>query len=1491
MQKLSMTLGIESEHCFELFISFLLSEFSGSQKTIAAAFSCEKNTHALLSQMVNFYYNERLFSLFCLKQILCNNLPSSKHPYREIFSDFIASLNAQKEYDLFKCIISQLESLANSMPETLYEHSHYMTDDMKGKISDHLIRERLELTQMLLLISRQFPFTTEKILKMRQVFSEFPFSWSRTTDTIAKITVQLESILLLQSFQLSQLRESIENEKPHILLDSPSHLKELDLAIRNLNSNDVNNGIIFLGWILVRSWEMEPLDANESTSVIKSLGAAFIRLKVFDALCLFFCSSEFEEYFKPTLVGSYLKQTIATCLNELFTLYQMEQMVGENSTVLFDLMSVLLEDGEVVKMTLIEKQTGLMTIVNSAIAQFARVPSILTKMVTSIASTGHVSLAVKVIQEITHFRELLHNSSPAIQLTSEGLYVSKMDRMAKFASSSVTISKGITGQAVKFDCREDTVVIEWTGVHVNGWVVLSELYKDKINSISSGHFNFINDQNDLEFLIKANKLSASVLKLAQVPFEVKEMIKAATCGLQLLARFPKIPRKFVASALSLLTSHATCNPNEASSTWHLVQQLSLLPVLIASIKDPDRLLSGKHVSSSVIGRTIVSEECIEGQFDLTISFLNLISTFFDLIPIDEPFIASIVYIFTEIFPSHHLWHIHDDKGHKIGYYCYTIAHKILALNPKTGLNEKVLTFVRKILLMGAPGETLLKRVRVGNSLLQSVIKFTGTDASLSHHEIVSTRLCLSILNQVLRFQEHSNRTNASSISTSTSGATSCTSRDLSTLEKALFTGTEVVSYLVTAEEQNEKNMLFILVGYLFQPFDFRLTVFGSQVLKRLARTYPRSMLACLGSAGDAVKEHILFRLDAVTEDIRVKISLLQFLSVCIQHQPGLIELFVETGNNNVSSSGDKCTSLLQIVLSILEECKEGKLYTPVDLHAAALRFVSTLWMQSNMLTIAKLKEEKKLWDVLLFPIIPSDTSQAEKSSSSSPSSPSPCASLPCISLSTSARAGAFSSSPSISAESSSSLSSNEKRIFPYLMHLLAREIFFAAVSKTHLDTELERRLKGHLSSHLEAVSTHIRETCIVSCIEEFDETFHLISGWKDIIIATAKFEPVEITSKVKGKLYLDLIASFNHQLKLKCKSPVLSVFSDTCLIAFQKWSGDAYNEGKEEWFNIHTSILYHVTELKDDISISLLTSIQALMAMAAKFTANLPKFNSQTLLAHELNDWICPVGSLLSLALRLLEKMLSDSKPRGSCYKLLHISISFFITLLTMTDEAPDVWINYLRTSTLLDSLSRVTLELLQHRTQPRLVSQLILVFVSISSNEEGSGVLRLSGSFQWVALVMKIDRRTLHTESSRSPWCDVYLNTLRFIASMVINCGSIIIRDIIQLVTIHLDTFIESMRSFRQTPSRDGLIEFYEVLRLIHLLAYKFSQYWIANYSFSLEMLLTEASATVYIASAFADREILLSEGKSQGSSSKPVNQDKMVRLRSFLKTAQVYR
>lgn len=138
------------------------------------------------------------------------------------------------------------------------------------------------------------------------------------------------------------------------------------------------------------------------------------------------------------------------------------------------------------------------------------------------------------------------------------------------------------------------------------------------------------------------------------------------------------------------------------------------------------------------------------------------------------------------------------------------------------------------------------------------------------------------------------------------------------------------------------------------------------------------MLACLGSEAEAVREHFLFKLDAVTEDVRVKVSLLDFLSVCVKHQPGLIEMFVNSDNElspedvgtDSNASEDSSSSCLLTVLEILREKFEKRFYCPLELHCAALRFLNTFWMQAHLPAIEYLRKQPKLWTLICFPLLP-----------------------------------------------------------------------------------------------------------------------------------------------------------------------------------------------------------------------------------------------------------------------------------------------------------------------------------------------------------------------------------------------------------------------------------------------------------------------------------------------------------------------------------------
>lgn len=53
-----------------------------------------------------------------------------------------------------------------------------------------------------------------------------------------------------------------------------------------------------------------------------------------------------------------------------------------------------------------------------------------------------------------------------------------------------------------------------------------------------------------------------------------------------------------------------------------------------------------------------------------------------------------------------------------------------------------------------------------------------------------------------------------------------------------------------------------------------------------------SLLACFGTEAESIRDHFLARLRSPYESIRLKVSILEFLTVCVAQQPGLIEMFI-----------------------------------------------------------------------------------------------------------------------------------------------------------------------------------------------------------------------------------------------------------------------------------------------------------------------------------------------------------------------------------------------------------------------------------------------------------------------------------------------------------------------------------------------------------------------------------------------------------------------
>lgn len=77
-----------------------------------------------------------------------------------------------------------------------------------------------------------------------------------------------------------------------------------------------------------------------------------------------------------------------------------------------------------------------------------------------------------------------------------------------------------------------------------------------------------------------------------------------------------------------------------------------------------------------------------------------------------------------------------------------------------------------------------------------------------------------------------------------------------------------------------------------------------------------SVYACLGNDAAAIRDAFLARLQSKTEDMRIKVMILEFLTVAVETQPGLIELFLnlEVKDGNEGSKVRQRNSIFLFLL-------------------------------------------------------------------------------------------------------------------------------------------------------------------------------------------------------------------------------------------------------------------------------------------------------------------------------------------------------------------------------------------------------------------------------------------------------------------------------------------------------------------------------------------------------------------------------------------------
>ncbi|ETE64013.1 Nucleoporin-like protein, partial [Ophiophagus hannah] len=514
-------------------------------------------------------------------------------------------------------------------------------------------------------------------------------------------------------------------------------------------------------------------------------------------------------------------------------------------------------------------------------------------------------------------------------------------------------------------------------------------------------------------------------------------------------------------------------------------------------------MPAKGMNAGGYGNLLMGIEQPQGEYGVTVSFLNLVMT---LVrgqlgsTQSQGLVPCIVFVLKEMLPNYHKWR-YNSHGvrEKIGYLILQLIHAILNLCPEMDPRSSSAPSLQSLCIFSLAnteaGQAVISIMGIGVDTIDMVMASQSCSDGESQGQLLiqTVKLAFSVTNNVIRLKPPSSV--------------------VSPLEHAL-----------TQHGAHRNNLIAVLAKYIYHKHDPALPRLAIQLLKRLATVAPMSVYACLGSDASAIRDAFLTRLQSRIEDMRIKVMILDFLTVAVETQPGLIELFL---NLEVKDGSEGCKefslgewSCLHVVLELIDSKQQERYWCPPLLQRATIAFLHALWQDRRDSAMLVLRNKPKFWGNLTNPLFgtlpaPSETSELSVLET--------CA---------------------------------------LIMKIICLEIY--SVVKGSLDQSLKDTLKkfsaekrfAYWSGYVKSLAFHVAETEGSGCAS-VTEYQMLISAWRMLlVVSTSHADIVNLTDAEVQQLFLDVLSGTKALLLVPTSGCCLQLGSMLCtllLILLRQW--------------------------------------------------------------------------------------------------------------------------------------------------------------------------------------------------------------------------------------------------------------------------------------------------------------------------------------------------
>ncbi|XP_027198392.2 nuclear pore complex protein Nup188 [Dermatophagoides pteronyssinus] len=1417
LHNLSILLDLNAKQCLDLIQSYLLYEFDGTPEMARTLFANEKQMKKLFENLWHYYYSERIFALFCLKQIL-SNWKQSEHVYAKIFQDFLKHINTTTNGQISKKLTAQLKYLTRFHEKPRSKVLNFLGEKNSIDLTVNIRKEEIEILQLLLLYYKNFKPTAEDVLDLLKFFQETGFDSTNNRgyhccpqmQNLDQFSGFLKTILIVEFLDPNGLRKCNDDDNvEHYLFRSENFeiIQKISKIIINLNSTAQEHSLLFFSWTIINLFCT--IQDDQDQDLMERLGNNALQLKMFKYLdsCL---SLPSMDLLKHSFVHNLIYEIIGNLLEAIFSMFDFEKFLHHHNDNSLIPLLINLFSNNVIARILFDSglNTGLGLSLRYALNLFPYKTHLLLSLLNSLAQTNkcrNLFEQLSIIQMLTSFTETFDSLDsneycPVVQTDHESIVLIR-DRYL-FNDHQLILPNGCRGMVYYYEgCR----LVRWIDLKMDGWKILYCRLRYLINQIKQGHmYSTINDEVILNEISKLAFICSELISHHSYS-NIKDFNRIIRLLLELFKMIVSVDqttiRLFMAAVIKLSTEMMRQNYSDEQTVWSLLNDKRFFPYMIGFHNQFQEILTGTDTNISTLGYILASDEFIKGNYDLTLSFLSLMSHFVSKEEFyrESSIIASFMFIINDIFPSYKLWNYRREcNRHCIGRMCIDIFHRIINRVRRKTADELIM--IEKIciirLMEGQAAEQLLSIIKSGEEIVRQKIINSGNEYLLQQDDqIVSIRISISILSNLLEM--YSELTKLSSL------------KDKSVIENIIFSSTN----------NSNPNMLLIFTNFICQKYDIYLAINALQLIQQLAIRFPMSMLACFGSHTEFIRDHFLFRLETVTEDLNFKIALLNFLSTCVEYQPGLVEMFLNVTNNNQQQTN---SSVLNTIIEILEEKFDGQYHCPYELHYSSLQFVTKFWLKPNLMAMNKLKQNEKFWSLISFPLFDQNI---------------------------------------------------DNSLCSFILKILSREIHFIKIlEKDEICKNLEKLFMKEIldKQMIENFSKHIHQQLIDNRLWS-DDFINLVDGWRDFLASYIKFIVIDnqkqsvISKLVKDLLQYILILIDNGDGNIsKTSNKLINKFSNLCLIITS-----AHDE-KTARLNDNRQLLTMMVEIfrriqanKESISFNSQISLGVLL-----IKLNNERSNDDDQQDQQQQELFGSIVELLNHSFRLMARQLNGNLNANLQLekRLINVYLSIVITILQRASKISsieDCYLNKLRYFGTSEQILNMVIFFLRKRLHLDLVQNISQYFVQLSYSSNGASLLnslnfvnQISVNFSLSNTNGIIDR--MSTDPDFKYDISIFAQIVRTVNNMIIHLRHHFTECCVSFIAIYLDIFREIFSAFRRQPSN----RIVQLTLLILKLCSSTSNYvtiWENNHSISYKIITEQILLSTNMMIAFLLRPSLV--------------------------------